>query len=275
MAVFSAISSIITSNNNKKAMNKASDASLAAAQENSATQKYIYGENKAALSPFMQRGNIAGDYLNAFLGLPSAPPVNTTVPTTPGTNLLTGNRGTNLPTSPWGGVSGMAAWAMQGGANGAYNPQVTAQAAQPSQAPYTPVTQGDARNAFTNWLNSSDYAYQSALGKEFTDSQFAGGGTLQSGAALKALQDRQNNINQGFQGNWMNALANQQGVGMSGASALAGVGQNFANSMTSINNNRASDIANIATARANNSNSLANGLIGAAQSAFGFFGGKF
>ena len=42
---------------------------LAVAQQNNALAREIYGQNKDILNPFVQRGNKAGDAINALLGL--------------------------------------------------------------------------------------------------------------------------------------------------------------------------------------------------------------
>lgn len=82
-AVASVAGGVISGNAQKNAANKAADTSMAVAQENSALAREIYGENKSALSPYMERGNAAGGAINALLGL--APPVAATpaTPTTP------------------------------------------------------------------------------------------------------------------------------------------------------------------------------------------------
>jgi hypothetical protein len=45
----------------------------ATAATNNQTQTDIYGSNKAELDPYVQRGNVAGDYLQALLGLDGTP----------------------------------------------------------------------------------------------------------------------------------------------------------------------------------------------------------
>lgn len=53
--------------------NKASNAASDAADKNNALQSQIYQKNTDNLSPFMTRGNAAGDQINAALGLSGDP----------------------------------------------------------------------------------------------------------------------------------------------------------------------------------------------------------
>lgn len=115
---------------------------------------------------------------------------------------------------------------------------------------------GSANRAFDQFRNSTGYNFRVKEGMNALNSGYAGAGTIKSGAAMKAAVDYgQNMASQEF-GNYLNALGNQQGVGMSSASALAGVGQNFANSMSAINTNRADAVGNAALANAGNINSM-------------------
>lgn len=72
-AVIGAGASFLGSKKNSKAINQATQAQQQASATDAALQREIYGENKAALSPFMARGNIAGDTISAALGLPGRP----------------------------------------------------------------------------------------------------------------------------------------------------------------------------------------------------------
>ena len=55
------------------AANKGSKATTQAAQQSNALQGQIYGQNREALSPFMNRGNRAGDTMAGMLGIGSTP----------------------------------------------------------------------------------------------------------------------------------------------------------------------------------------------------------
>lgn len=259
-----AIGSAIGASSSSKAAGKAADASLAVAKENNALAKDIYNQNTALLSPYNQRGNVAGDYINAFLGIPGTSTTTTTpgtTTTTPGTTTTVSGKLDATKINQLKAQYGNN-WLMQYYQNGSSLPVTSAGATTttPATTTTTPnVTQAQAQNAFSSYLNNSDYAYQSALGGQQVSGNYSGLGTLQSGAALKALQDRQNNINQGYQGNWLSALANQQGVGLSGASAVAGVGQNYVNNVTASNTAAGNAAANAAIIKGQN-NPFASGL---------------
>jgi hypothetical protein len=101
------------------------------------------------------------------------------------------------------------------------------------------------------------------------NSGYAGAGTIQSGAAMKAAMRYGQDFASNEFGNYMGYLGNQQGVGLSGASALAGVGQNYANNISSQNNAMASVAANSALARGQANAQLWGGV----GNAFGQIGG--
>lgn len=250
--------SALSSKAASKGGSKAADATLAAAQENNALTRDIYNQNKETLSPFVSNGVTAGNYINAFLGLPTGATSSTSgdpnyaqyVESNPDLmadfNKVKGKFNNSLA------QFGEYHWNNYGQGEGRSLPGITTTT--------TPaVTQGQAQNAFSSYLTNSDYGYQSALGGQQVAGNYSGLGALQSGAALQALQDRQNNINQGYQGNWLNSLSGQQGTGLSGASALAGVGQSYAASVGANNTNAANAAANAALIKGQN-NPLANGL---------------
>lgn len=252
-AIAGVAGSVIGASSSNKGASKAADATLAAAQQNNALQREIYNRNEATLSPFVNSGTTAGNYLNAFLGLP-------TQATSSGFNaagylaanpdVATGYNQT-ADKNQFKTVNDYAQWHYDNYGQGE---------GRTNGGSVTPaVTQDQSRNAFSSYLNNSDYAYQSALGGQQVSGNYSGLGTLQSGASLKALQDRQNNINQGYQTNWLSQLANQQGVGLSAGSALAGVGQSYANASNSNTSNAANAAANAAIIKGQN-NPFASGL---------------
>jgi hypothetical protein len=102
-------------------------------------------------------------------------------------------------------------------------------------------------------------------------SAYAGIGGFQSGAAMRALQDRAGDVAGEEFANYMNALGNQQAVGAGAASAGAGVSQNFAGTVINSNNLNAQNQMNAQLSR---QNPLGNalGLIGGAG--LGFLGGR-
>lgn len=127
--------------------------------------------------------------------------------------------------------------------------------------------QGAYRNAFADYIRNSDYGFQFGEGANALNSGYAGAGTLQSGAAMKGLEDYRQNLQSGYRNEFNALLGNQQGVGLSGASALAGVGQNYVNTISANNNSAGTAAANAILAKGSNSfgNTLAmlgGGILG-------------
>ena len=113
-----------------------------------------------------------------------------------------------------------------------------------------------AESGFKQYLGSSGYKFRFREGMNALNSNYAGAGTIQSGAAMKAATEYGQNFASNEFGNYLNALGNQQGLGLTAGSSLAGVGTNYANSMGNIYGQRADAIGNSALANAQNINSL-------------------
>lgn len=125
--------------------------------------------------------------------------------------------------------------------------------------------QAAAERAFDAYRKSTGYDFRLNQGLNAVQSGFAGRGTLQSGAAMKALNDYGQGMASGEFGNYLNALGTQQGLGFSAAGAQAGVATNYANSLGNIYQANGANQANAALASAN---ALGSGISGAAN-AFG------
>lgn len=126
-----------------------------------------------------------------------------------------------------------------------------------------------ANNDFGSYLKRSDYAFQLGTGTNAINSGYAGAGTVQSGAAMKELERYRQDLQSGYRGEYMNALANQQGVGLAGASALAGVGNNYVSNISNNNNSAGTAQANAQlVSGANNPFANALGMAG------GFLAGR-
>lgn len=289
--VASVAGGLLSASAQKKAASKAADTSLAVAEKNNALQREIYGENKAILNPFVTRGNEAGAAINALLGISgtgqqsSGPQINPGysgslaggnggVTVTPNGSIMTGGESPGI--QPGGAPRrfiGNLVNRLQGGGvqtNPAGPPPVPVPVnpgAPPPIAGQTPY-----QNAFQNYLNSTGYQFQVDQGNKGINQGYAARGSLQSGAALKALQTYGQNTATGFFKDYLGLLSNQQGVGLSGASAVAGVGQNFANSVGANNTNAGNAAANAYLAQGNaNANLYGNiaGAIGGVANAFG------
>lgn len=262
MAVFSAIGNIVGAKSNRKAAKQVAADSRATNEANNALAREVYGQNRDILNPYVQRGNAAGNAMNALLGLGGAQPI--AQPTTqPNAFAQFAGSGygepgimpSGAPVQTWGGQA--PPMGMQGGMG------------TPQQA---------ADSAFDIFRNSTGYQFRLGEGMNALNSGYAAAGTLQSGAAMRdAVRYGQDYASNEF-GNYMGYLGNQQGVGLGAGSALAGVGQNYVNTISSNNNIANANIANANLARAAN-NPWAIGLQGigqAAQQVGGFaLGGGF
>lgn len=282
---------ILSANAQKKAAGKAADTSLAVAEKNNALQRDIYGQNQAILNPYVTRGNEAGSAINSLLGISgtTAPANGSGVPqinpgysgSLPGgvqTNPVAGqvplgNEMAIQPGQPRGILPGFLARHPElvndaGGATPPVGAPVPAAAGAPASVP----GQVPYQNAFNNYLNSTGYQFQIDQGNKGINQGYAARGSLQSGAALKALQTYGQNTATGFFKDYLGLLSNQQGVGLSGANAIAGVGTNYANSVSANNNNAGSAAANAYLAQGNaNANMFGNiaGAIGGVANVYG------
>lgn len=265
---------LIGSSAQKKAARRAEQTAQQTADKNNALQREIYQQNAAVLSPFQQRGNAAGDAINALLGLgvaqqqPSyAPQMNPMMRFGAPYGYMGGSGiGDGMIERQMFESMGGDVYYPQGYREDL--PQVGANANGQYQAMTSP--QADYNNAFNNYRNSTGYQFRFNEGMRAID---AGAPVLNSGARLKAALNYGQNIASGEFGNYLGQLANQQGVGLSGASAQAGVGQNYVNTVSANNNSAGTAAANAALMRgqatSNMWGGIANGLGGIFGSSFG------
>lgn len=258
----SVVGSVLNGKSQSKAAGKAADSQLAATESNNALQRDIYGQNKAALSPFMDRGNAAGSYLNAFLGLPGgqasggmspmggSPDYAQYVQANPDLMAEFNRVGDNFGGDM--GQYGQFHYQTYGQGEGRQlaGPQATAAPA---------VTMGDANNAFGNYIANSDYGFQFGNGTNALNSGYAGAGTLQSGAAMKGIEKYRQNLQAGYRNEYTGLLGQQQAVGAGAASSLAGVGQNYAAAVGANNQSGADARSNAALIKGQN-NPFGNAL---------------
>ena len=264
-AVVTAGGAYLSAKSNSKAIKKSAKAQQSATDSNIALQTKARDENVGILSPFVNRGNAAGNQINALLGLgaPTAAPQPSALGGYSPSGMI--NEGMDgAQGQPYGALSGFnPGWMQQQG------PEVGAP--QPTTAQISP--QQAATDAYNIFKQSTGYVERVNEGNRSINAGYAGRGLVQSGAAQKALlKYGQQQASNEF-GNYLGYLGNQQGVGLSGASALAGVGQSFANNVGNINQNQAQFTGQASVARANNSNSLITGIGGAIGGALGAFGG--
>lgn len=277
-----------------KASGKAVNAQTAAAEQQSRVQQQIYQQNAAALAPYQNAGLPATQQINAMLGLPQpaqAPMSQMQAPGQAGPGMdaqvarllsLGGDstgRAMNAfaaanPNMPADQKLQQLMALADNSERGKFNSWLaqSASMAPPTPAATVPVSSAPVTNpgeGFGKYLQNSDYGFQFANGSNAVNSGYAGAGTLQSGAAMQALEKYRQNLQQGYRGEYMGALGNQQAMGLSAASAQAGVGQNYANSMSNVFQNKADAISNGALVQSQNTNALISGLTNIGASYFG------
>lgn len=250
------------------ATSKAAAATTQAADTAAGAVTRNYDLSAAALQPWQQSGLAANQTINSFLGLtptqPAAQPQQT--------NAL----------AQYGGQQGGFASMMAGGfgfdpSQFGVDPSNYAVNGTPYLSQQTGIAQQvqpvNAADGFKQYIANSDYGFQFGQGANKVNSGYAGAGTLQSGAAMKALEGYRQNLQQGYRGEYIGALGNQQSLGLTAAQAQAGVGGNAANSLANIYQNKGDNLANAALASGQNSANLVNSLATIGSGIFGKSGG--
>lgn len=248
---------LLSSRAQKKAAGKAARSAENTAAANNALAREQMQFSAARLDPYSQRGNMAGDAINSLLGLGMSDSAKWT---------------TYLKENPDVAAEAMTVDKSQFATPEAYGQWHYGKYGQSENRPLTTGNAGGANNAFQNYLNSTGYQFQVDQGAKAINQNYAASGSLQSGAALKALQTYGQNTATGFFKDYLGLLANQQGVGLSGASAVAGVGQNYVNSVSANNNAAGTAAQNAYLTQGNaNANMWGNvaGAIGGVANAFG------
>ena len=213
----------------------------------------MYDQNKGILSPFVNNGTTAGNYLNAFLGLPgtstnSAFDASSYLSANP--DVMTGYN-TTADKGRFSSPEEYAKWH--------YDNYGQGENRQGGITTTPAVTQGQAQNAFGDYIKGSDYGFQFATGANQLNSGYAGSGSLQSGAAMKGLEQYRQNLQSGYRNEYTGLLAGQQATGLAAGSALAGVGQNLTGTVTANNSSAANAASNAALIKGQN-NPFANAL---------------
>ncbi len=102
----------------------------------------------------------------------------------------------------------------------------------------TPNALSPQTTALNNFANSAGMQFQLQQGANEIQNMYADHGALQSGVAMKALQDYgQKTALQNYFMPYMGLLGGQQAVGAQAGSAVAGVGSSFGNTAANINSN--------------------------------------
>jgi hypothetical protein len=284
---------------------QATDSQLQLGRENINFQQGIYNQNKALLTPFVDRGNVAGQSINALLGLGGTAPGTAEAPATSapqdfraglpsrndwasGALSAIGDSSSGDPIgtlkADLGHLNPQQQQAWSGYLAGHPDPDTVYEERQRNAAQTAPVaaqqpvSAPDATTAFNNFANSAGMQFQLQQGSNALNNLYAGHGSLQSGAAAKALQNygQQTALNNYFLP-YLNLLGGQQAVGAQSGSAIAGVGSNFGNTVSNIYGQQSNAIQSGADAASNaallrgqaNSNlysGIASGLGGLASS---------
>jgi hypothetical protein len=282
---------LLSSSSQKKAASQANasqqqatQAQLQLGRESMALNRDIYNSNYGTLSPFVGRGNVAGDAINALLGLPSAPAMQSPLAQrNPGSAVAPVGQGAAAPIptdyNPSGASDPNTGVRSPGGIFGALINSARRQAGAPpiaagqpitrfsqqqavpqqpvQQAPQqqqyeSSVTAPSAQSALNSFANSAGMQFQLQQGADALNNLYAGRGTLQSGAAMKGINDyAQNTALNNYFMPYMGLLSGQQSIGAGAASSIAGVGQNFGNTAANINAGMGANIQSGADAASN------------------------
>ncbi len=271
---------VMSSKAQKKAANRAAATAENTAGQNNALARWMYNQNAGVLSPYQQRGNAAGNAMNALLGL-GVPSNNA------GTGFIDGYAANDAGMMPQGSPTGAPMGMMPQDDMAMFNDGMSingAPTAMPSTTGFLPATAPTAQaapqagqpnalsqyqDAFNNYRNSTGYQFRLNEGQKALGSNFAARGLSNSGAAARSLSGFNQNMASGEFGNYMNQLAGIQNMGLGAGSAQAGVGQNFVNTVSANNNSAGTAAANAALMRGNATAGMWGGIAGGIGNIFG------
>lgn len=279
-AVIGAGASAMSASKNSKAISKSTAAQSAGNAQALAAQERARSENMALQSPIYQAGLPAMQARNALLGI-GGQPAQQQLPT-PQPNAMTqfqpGGTGQGLMYEGFDGP--MGGYGMREGAGRGFTGEpmggfftMGSVAPQQQQAAQAAPTGQTPANAFDTFRNSTGYQFRLNQGMDAVNSGYAGAGTLQSGAAMKAINDYGQGMASAEFGNYMGYLGEQQGLASGAANAMSGVNSAYANNAGNLAIANGQNLSNSAVARANNNNALIQGIGGAFSGALGGLGG--
>jgi len=315
-AVIGAGAGIYSSSQASKAQTQAAQTAssdeLAAAEQNNALAAQIYNANAARLDPYSAMGLPAGGEYNALLGIatPTGVGAHTTPTPLPTVNPNGSASGTSggppftqaqieamthdgIPHNSANAQAANAAWyaAHPSGVSAgnalasvaAPAPSTPASASHPAPATTSGTTgtpsPNNAMAGFQTFYNSPTYQFPLQQGLHAVNVGYAAKGALESGAAMKALNNyAAGNAAQAL-GTYMDQLYRQEALGESASAALAGVGQNMVGQVSANNNNAASAAGNAALVAgqgsANNWNAIGSGVGQVAGAVAGAMGSSY
>lgn len=258
-----------------KAQQQGNDAAIAA-------QERAYQQSAAALAPWQQSGLQANSLLMDAYGFNSGQQTPTPQPTV---NAL--YQGPNPDTSGYSGGSISGALGSRFDSPG--NTWITrAQGRAPNErnSPFTtpavPTTPGyggvaatrpSAQSAFDTFKNSMDYNWQLGQGLDAVNSGYAGAGVLQSGAAMKGINDYAQHFAQGAYQSWLGGVSDLANRGYGAAAAQAGVSTNLGNNTAALQAANGRAQADLQIQKANALGGALNGLGTIGANVLGGIGG--
>ncbi len=129
-------------------------------------------------------------------------------------------------------------------------------------------------DAFNTFKGSTGYQTNLQEGLDAVMANNAARGTAQSGATLKALQDRGTQLNSQYLQTYLGNLGTVSNTGTAAKGAIAGQGINLTNNVTAANTSTGTAIGQKAVAQSNILNNLLKGVGNSLTSSFtGGFGG--
>ncbi len=238
------------------AASSAAKSAARTAAANNALQREQYQANTANIQPFMDRGNDAGERINALLGLPSGEPVDWESYVREQPDLL----------KDWQTYASGTGDYRDIGEYGKYHFDRYGGGEHRNLTPYQNDTVNSGQSPTDILRETPGYQFRFDEGMNALNTGYAAGGKLRSGAAQRASIRYGQDYGSNEFGKQMGYLSNQQAVGLTGANALAGVGTNYANSVSANNTNAAATSANAGLAGASMfGNALAGGARGIGQ----------
>ncbi len=262
------------------------------------------GAQTGVLNPYAQRGNAAGDSINALLGLGGA------TYATPESQAAQGQADDAWAANAIATIRGQVQKgearrtrkALEATAGQSPSQQLAAMRAvlgsrgvgilnsleasrplpgtqQAGGAPAGPANPQSQQDAFQRFREGTGYQFNMNEGLNAVAQRFAGSGAYQSGAAMKALQRQATGIADNTFGSYLNALQGQQQTGLQGAGLMSGAYGAFADRFGANTTQQANNSANAAVAqgaqKAGALGSIAQALGSMASSYGGAGGGGF
>lgn len=303
-AVVGAGAGLIGSSQQASATDKATAASVQAQHDNLAQARSMYDSNVGLLDPFRQGGLAAqNELLGLLLGGGSGGASATSAPApapTSGSFIDSGGTANSAMYSAGGapapspalralmgrtpegtsdysdtyispGMSGVHTAGDGTFGGGGASPPISYGGSIP---PGTVSAPSNPQSAWDTFRNSTNYQWRLGEGERALNQGYAANGSIQSGAAAKALLKYGQDYGSNELNNYMSLLAGQEGVGLNAARAVAGVGGDLTNQTINANNTAASSIGNAALVNGQNQAKLWNGIGSSVGTAIGALGGS-